>query len=69
MQVIDEWQPLGAICDYVKGAVSMKYLEALELSHCQPRLIPMFKQTERKLLSVFMALLSMSPQLRGAFLK
>ena len=47
----------------------MKYLEALELSDCRPKLIPMFKQTERKLLSVFLSLLSVSPQIRGVFLK
>lgn len=34
-----------------------------------PRLIPSYKQTERRLLSVFMALLEISPSIRGAFLE
>lgn len=33
------------------------------------RLIPNFKQTERKLLSVFLALLDISPEIRGVFLE
>ena len=47
----------------------MKYLEALNSPENLPRLIPNFKQTERRLLSVFLALLSISPQVRGHFLK
>jgi hypothetical protein len=35
----------------------------------RPRLIPSYKQTERRLLSIFLAVLEISPQLRGAFLE
>lgn len=35
----------------------------------QPRLIPSYKQNERRLLSVFMALIEISPVMRGLFLE
>lgn len=47
----------------------MKSLEDISPTAPIPRLIPSFKQTERKLLSVFLALLKISPEIRGAFLE
>lgn len=45
----------------------MKCMEDLAAAPNRPRLIPNFKQTERRLLSVFMALLELSPTIRGSF--
>lgn len=47
----------------------MKFLEAFETQKTRPKLIPNFKQTERRLLSVFLALLSISATVRSRFLK
>lgn len=47
----------------------MKYLEAIDAIDGRPRLIPNFKKTERRLLSVFLSLLSMSSVIRGHFLR
>ncbi len=47
----------------------MKYLEPFENNPNTPRLIPNFKQPERKLLSVFLALLGMSASAREIILK
>ena len=45
----------------------MTFFEDISPTAPIPRLIPSFKQTERKLLSVFLALLRISPEIRGAF--
>lgn len=47
----------------------MKYLEAVKSPENRPRLIPNYKQTERRLLSVFLALLSHSAHARGVFMR
>ncbi len=47
----------------------MKYLEAVKSPENRPRLIPNYKQTERRLLSVFLALLSHSSNSRGLFMR
>lgn len=47
----------------------MKEIEELSSQFNQPKLIPHFKKTERKLLSVFMAALEIVPEFRGAFLE
>ncbi len=46
----------------------MKYIEELISDKNTPRLIPSFKQPERKLLSVFMSMLECSPNIRAEFL-
>lgn len=46
----------------------MKAIAELNSTNNTPKLIPTFKQTERKLLSVFMSVLEMIPEFRGAFL-
>lgn len=47
----------------------MHSFEHIPASTPEPRLVPLYKQTERKLLSVFMALLGISPDIRGRFLE
>lgn len=46
----------------------MKAVTELSSSENTPRLIPVSKQTERRLLSVFMALLDLIPSIRADFL-
>ncbi len=46
----------------------MKCVDDLAVVANKPRLIPSYKQSERRLLSIFMALLDMSPTIRGLFL-
>ncbi|MCJ8325075.1 MAG: hypothetical protein HRU29_09035 [Rhizobiales bacterium] len=47
----------------------MKSVTELSTHNNQPQLIPIFKKTERRLLSIFMCLLEMVPEYRGEFLK
>lgn len=47
----------------------MKCIEDLVSDLNSPRLIPSYKQNERRLLSVFMALIEISPVVRGLFLE
>jgi hypothetical protein len=47
----------------------LKAISELTSKTNRPRLIPSFKQTERKLLSIFMAVLEIVPELRGGFLE
>jgi hypothetical protein len=46
----------------------VKVIEELSSTKNYPKLIPHYKQTERRLLSVFMSLLDMVPQIRSEFL-
>ena len=46
----------------------MKAIAELSSTNNTPKLIPTFKQTERKLLSIFMSVLEMIPEFRGVFL-
>lgn len=46
----------------------MRVLDELGERSAKPRLIPLFKQPERRLLSVFMSLLEICPTVRGYFL-
>ena len=46
----------------------MSCFDNLTSENGTPCLIPIFKQTERRLLSVFMSLLGLSPTIRGHFL-
>lgn len=47
----------------------MKCFDELINGNNTPRLIPSFKKTERRLLSVFLALLDISPNIRGEFFR
>lgn len=47
----------------------MKCIEDLVSDLNSPRLIPSYKQKERRLLSIFMALIEISPVMRGLFLE
>lgn len=47
----------------------MKFLEAVKAPENRPRLIPNYKQTERRLLSVCLSLLSHSANARRHFMR